>query len=62
MGEPRDCHTEWTKSDRERNIIWYCLYAESKKSYINELIYKVERLTDLENGLMVTRGKDEGKG
>ena len=22
------------------NIIWYCLYIESKKYYTNELIYK----------------------
>ena len=24
------------------NIIWYHLYVESKKNYINELIYKTE--------------------
>ena len=24
------------------NIIWYCLYIESKKYYTNELIYKTE--------------------
>ena len=29
---PRDCHTEWSKSDRERQIL-YRLYVESKKWY-----------------------------
>ena len=31
MDGPRDCHTEWSKSDRERNTIWYHLYVESEK-------------------------------
>ena len=31
-----------TKSDGERQIPWYCLYTESKKSDTNELIYKTE--------------------
>ena len=38
---PRDCLTEWSKSDREREI-WYHLYVESKKNVTNELIYKTE--------------------
>ena len=38
MNEPRDYHTK-TKT----NIIWYCLYVESKKKDTNELIYKTER-------------------
>ena len=37
-----DCHTEWSKSERETNIIWYCLYVESKKKGTNKLIYKTE--------------------
>ena len=33
-----------------------------KKNYTNELIYKTERLIDLENKLMVTKGeKSKGK-
>ena len=31
MDGPRDYHTKWSKSDRERHIIWYHLYVESKK-------------------------------
>ena len=30
MDGPRDCHTKWSKSDRERQISTYCLYVESK--------------------------------
>ena len=33
-----------------------------KKKDANELIYKANRLTDLENELMVTRGKRGGGG
>ena len=37
MNGPRDCHTEWSKSDREREIP----YDKSKKKIdTNELIYK----------------------
>ena len=28
---PRDYHTKWSKSDRERQISWQHLYVESKK-------------------------------
>ena len=28
---PRDYHTKWSKSERERQISWYHLYVESKK-------------------------------
>ena len=31
MDGPRDCHTEWSNSDTERQISWYPLYVDSKK-------------------------------
>ena len=37
MDGPRDYHSEWSKSDRERQMSWYHLYVESKKC-TNELI------------------------
>ena len=40
---------------RKINIVWYHLYVESKND-TNELIYKTERLTDIENKFMVTKG------
>ena len=36
-------------------------YMRSLKNDTNELIYKTERLTELENEFMVTRGKREGE-
>ena len=41
MYAPKDCHTEWSKSERERQV-QYCLYVEYKKKGTNELIYKIE--------------------
>ena len=48
-------------SQTKTNTIWYCLYVESKNNGTDELIYKSDRLTDLENKLKVTkreRGSD----
>ena len=45
---------------RKTNMVWHGLYVESKK-IINELIYKTDRLTDIENKLMATKGRRRGK-
>ena len=45
MDGHRDCHTEWSKSDRERQI-YDITYMWNLKNVINELIYKTE--TDLQ--------------
>ena len=40
---PRDCYTEWSKSDRERQISFdNALNVESKKNGTNEPIYRTE--------------------
>ena len=52
MDGPRDCHTEWSKSDRDRQISNDITYMWNLKS---ELIYKTE--TDSESKLMVTKGE-----
>ena len=41
MDGHRDCHTEWSKSDRERQI-YDITYMWNLKNVINELIYKIE--------------------
>ena len=41
MNGPRDDHTKWSKSERERNTIWYHWYEESKYD-TDELIYEKE--------------------
>ena len=48
-------------SQRKTNIIWYHLYVESKIWYKWTYLQKRYRLTDIENKLMVTKGKRKGK-
>ena len=49
-------------SHRRRNIVWHSLYVESKKNDANELMYKIERDSDLENELMVAMVGGHRKG
>ena len=45
-------------SQRKVNIIWYHLYMESKKSWYKwTYLQNRNRLTDIENKLMVTKGE-----
>ena len=48
---PRDFHTKWSKSERERQISYdNYLYVESKKIVKKELIYEASNSpTDIEN-------------
>ena len=59
MDGPRDYHTKWSKSGRERQISYDITYLWNLKYDTNELIYKTETLTDIENKLMVTKGERE---
>ena len=56
---PGEYHTKWNKSDRKTNILWYHLYVESKKWYNWTYLQNRNRLTELENELMVTMGSTE---
>ena len=57
MDGHRECHTEYRKSDREGEISYAIPYMGNlKRNCTNELTYKTERLTDLENELMVLSG------
>ena len=43
MDRPRDCHTEWSKSDREREVSCDIAYMQNlKKDDTSEHIYKTE--------------------
>ena len=42
MDGPRDYHTEWSKSDRERLILYVITYMWNLKNNTNELIYKTK--------------------
>ena len=57
MDGPRNYHTKWSKSDRERQI--YHLYVESKIWHKWTYLQNRNRLTDIENKLMVTKGERE---
>ena len=42
MDEPRDYHTKWSKSERERQIPYDITYMWNLKYDTKELIYKTE--------------------
>ena len=46
---------------RKTNTVWYHLYMESKNIQTSEYYKKKDRLTDIENKLVVTRGAREGR-
>ena len=61
MNGPRDCHTERNKSDRERQISYDITYTWNlKKWYKGTYLQKINRVTDVENKLMVTMGERGG--
>ena len=60
MDRPRDCHSEWNKSDRGEILHGIPYTWNLKRNDSNELIYKTE--TDSESELMVARGIEMGGG
>ena len=56
MDGPRDCHTEWSKSDTERQISYIAYMWNLKKMVQMNYLQNRNRVTDVENKLMVTRG------
>ena len=62
MDRPRVYHTEWNKSDRKRQIWQDITYMWGlKKWYRWTYLQNKNRITDVENKLMVTRGEDWGR-
>ena len=57
MDGPRDCLTEWGNSDRERQISDDMTYMRNlQKGYKWTYLQNRNRVTDVENKLMVTTG------
>ena len=42
MGGPREYYIQWSKSDRERQILYDITYMWNLKNNTNESIYKIE--------------------
>ena len=56
---PRECHIEWSKSDRGGEISYDIPFMWNlKRNYTNKITK--QRLTDLENELLVVRGYGKG--
>ena len=57
MNGPRDYHTKWSKSDRERQISYDIAYMWNLKLWYKwTYLQKRNRVTDVENKLMVMGG------
>ena len=62
MDGPRDYHTKWSKSERERQISYDIAYMWNlKKGYKWTYLQNRNRLIDIENKLVATKG-EEGEG
>ena len=60
---PRDCHTEWIKSEREKQISYINTYMWNlKKWYRWTGLQGRNRDTDVENKSMDTKGGKQGRG
>ena len=55
MDRPRDYHTKQSESEKDKSQIYH-LYVKSKK-IIQMNLQNRNRLTDIENKLMITKGK-----
>ena len=58
MNGPRDCHTEWSKSEREKQISYNITYMWNlEKWYRWTYLQSRNRDIDVENGRMDTKGE-----
>ena len=56
MGGPRDCHTEWSTTEREKQISYVNMHMWNLETCIDNLICKAEKDTDIENKCKDTEG------
>ena len=60
MNGPRKCHTDWSKSERKRNIAWHPLCVKSKKKWY-KWTYKRETDSQRTNfWLLEGKNREEG--
>ena len=55
MARPRDYHTKWSKSDRDRLIPYDITYMWNLKYDTDEPAYETETESDVENGPWAAR-------
>ena len=61
MDGPKDCHTEWSKSEREKQISYINAHMWNlKKCYRWSYLQSRNRDTDVENKRMGIKGKGGG--
>ena len=60
MDGPRDYHTKWSQTEKDKYHM--ILTSEILKKNTNELIYKTETLTEIDDKFMVTNGDSGGLG
>ena len=56
MDGPRDCHTEWSASDKDNDHMVSLICEILKNLYKWTALQNRTTVTDLENKLMTTRG------
>ena len=54
--EPRDYHTKWSKSDRERQIPYDIFYIWTLKYNTNENFYEIETESQIKQAYGYQRG------
>ena len=59
VDEPAACNAEWSKSERENQILYIYVYMESRKMALINLVKGRKR--DTENRFVDTMGEGEGK-
>ena len=59
---PTDYYTKWSKSERlkKKNTVWYHLHVKSKIQHKQTYLLNRNRLTNIENRLVVAKGRAEG--
>ena len=60
MDGPRDCHTEWSKTEKDKHHMISLICG--LKNWYKWTYFQNRRVTDVENKLMVTKGKGGGRG
>ena len=63
VDEPRACYTEWSRSEREKQILYINTYMWNLEKWYRWIYLQIRnRDTDVENKYMDTNGRNGGVG